>query len=393
MFLLAAIPQSTDYNNLSLERINVPATERDYWPTEGWQYATPEDQGMDSVRLQEMMDYIDENNVAIQGIVVARNGYIVHEAYPGVVFDENSTHLLYSVTKSFTSALVGIAIDQGFIDNVSVPMLSFFPDYEITNIDERRERITIEHLLTMRSGIFWDETSVPFNSPANGIYQINSGDGVEFMLNSDMVAEPGTLWHYNTGASHLLSAIVQVATGMTTLEFAEANLFEPLGFSSVSWYRDIAGWYKGGYDLKITPQDMAKFGYLFLNNGTWDGTQIISADWVRTSSSMITEVDDYTGYGYQWWTTPELKMYSARGLYGQFIFVIPEHDIVVAFTSAISQNQAYPHENLVASFIMPQDNAQELTSSILTIGVVVALIVPVAIAGSYWALVIRRRIN
>ncbi|MDF1538220.1 MAG: serine hydrolase [Candidatus Thorarchaeota archaeon] len=98
-----------------------------------------------------MMGSIDENNVAIQGIVVVRNGYVVLEEYPGVVYDENSTHLLYSVTKSFTSALIGIAIDQGFIDNVSVPMLSFFPDYEITNVDERRERITIEHLLTMRS--------------------------------------------------------------------------------------------------------------------------------------------------------------------------------------------------------------------------------------------------
>ncbi len=394
LFLLTVIPQSAENNNQSLERINIPASERDYWPTNGWQYSTAEEQGLDSVRLQEMMNYIDENNLAIQGIVVVRNGYVVLEEYPGTVYNENNTHLLYSVTKSFTSALVGIAIDQGFIDNVSVPMLSFFPDYEITNVDERRERITIEDLLTMRSGMFWDENSHPYSSPLNGIYQINSGDGVEFMLNSDMVAEPGTLWHYNTGGSHLLSAIVQVATGMTTLEFAEEYLFEPLGISPVDWYRDMAGWYKGGYDLRMTPRDMAKFGYLFLNNGTWDGDQIVSEEWVRTSTSTITEVDDFTGYGYQWWTTPELGMYSARGLYGQYIFVIPEYDIVVAFTSALSQNQIYPHINMVANFILPDENAhsdEELKSSYLILGTVVTLIAPVVITGSYWALVLRRK--
>jgi CubicO group peptidase (beta-lactamase class C family) len=382
-----------DSRTLSMERAYISATERDYWPTNGWQNSTPEEQGLDSARLQEMMDYIEDNHVSIQSVVVVRNGYKILEEYSSY-YDQSDTHLLFSVTKSFTSALVGIAIEQGYIDNVSVPMLSFFPDYNITNEDPRRERITIEHLLTMRSGMFWDETSVPFSSPLNGIYQINSGDGVEFMLNSDMVAEPGTLWHYNTGASHLLSAIVQVATGMTTLEFAEENLFGPLNISPAYWSRDLAGWYKGGYDLRMTTLNMAKFGYLFLNNGTWDGNQIIPEEWVHSSTSTISDLDDYTGYGYQWWTTPELEMYSARGLYGQYIFVIPAQDIVVAFSSNI-RSGAYPHENLVAQFILPEDGSQidqELVSSILTLSTVIVLIVPVALAGGYWALVLRRRV-
>ena len=394
LFLLSALPQSIDNRTFAMERINIPATERDYWPTDGWLNSTPEEQGMDPSRLQGMIDYIEDNSLAIHSVVVIRNGYKVLEEYLGVVYDQDSTHLLYSVTKSFTSALVGIAIDQGYIDNVSVPMLSFFPDYEITNVDARRERITIEHLLTMRSGMFWDENSAPYSSPENGIYHINTGDGVEFMLNSDMVAEPGTLWHYNTGASHLLSAIVQVATGMTTLEFAEANLFEPLGISPAYWSRDMAGWYKGGFDLRMNTRNMAKFGYLYLNNGTWDGEQIISEDWVETSASSITTFDEWGGYGYQWWTTPELGMYSARGLYGQYIFVIPEHDIVVAFTSGMSTNQIWPHQNLVANYVSLQENTQsdqEIMNSILTLSTIVVLIVPVALAGGYWALVLRRR--
>jgi CubicO group peptidase (beta-lactamase class C family) len=251
----------------------------------------------------------------------------------------------------------------------------------------------VEHLLEMRSGLFWDESSVPYTSPGNGVYHINTGDGVEYMLNADMVAEPGTLWHYNTGGSHLLSAIVQVATGMTTLEFAQEYLFGPLNITPVSWSRDLAGWYKGGYDLRMTTLSMAKFGFLFLNNGTWDGEQILSEDWVQTSTSSISTVNDYTGYGYQWWTTPELGIYSARGLYGQYIFVIPEQDIVVAFSSNI-RSGAYPHENLVARFILPAAtslNERESISGILTLSTVVVLLAPVALAGGYWALILKRR--
>ncbi|MFW9953982.1 MAG: serine hydrolase domain-containing protein [Candidatus Thorarchaeota archaeon] len=391
--LLSALLPTTEVRNIALERNHIPASERDYWPTNGWRNSTPEEQGMDSARLQEMIDYIEDNRVAIHSVVVIKNGYKVLEEYPTGLYDAGSTHLLYSVTKSFTSALVGIAIDKGYIDNVSIPMLSYFPEYNITNEDPRRERITIEHLLQMRSGLFWDENSAPYTSPANGVYHINTGDGVEFMLNADMVAEPGTLWHYNTGGSHLLSAIVQVATGMSTLEFAEENLFDPLNISPAFWSRDLAGWYKGGYDLRMTTLSMAKFGFLFLNNGTWDGDQIISEEWVQTSTSTITQVDSYTGYGYQWWTTPQLGIYSARGLYGQYIFVIPEHDIVVAFSSNI-RSGAYPHEDLVASFIIPQEgsqNNQDLVSSILTFGTAIVLIVPVALAGGYWVFILRRR--
>ncbi|MHA1958963.1 MAG: serine hydrolase domain-containing protein [Candidatus Thorarchaeota archaeon] len=391
LILLSSVSFGTAANELPLHR---PLADRDYWPTDGWLNSTPEDQGMDSSKFQDMMNHIEDDNTPIKSIVIVRNGRIVLEEFPlSTIYDENSTHLLFSVTKSFTSALIGIALDKGYIDNVSQTMLSFFPDYNITNPDERRERVTIEHLLTMRSGIFWDETTAPYNSPANGIYHMNTGDGVEYTLNLDMVAEPGELWHYNTGASHILAAIVQVASGMTTLEFAEEYLFGPLGITEARWYRDIAGWYKGGFDLKMTTRSMAKFGYLYLNNGSWDGEQIVSSQWVNTSTSSITRFSDHGGYGYQWWTIPSLGLYRGAGLYGQYIYVIPEYDIVVAFSSTMGPNDAYPHDSLVADFIIPaviEDTSQLDAFDILNVSLLAILVAPVVLAGGYWLVVVRR---
>ena len=367
----------------------IPSQEatRDYWPTEGWNHSLPEEQGMDSSKLEEMTGYIEDNGVNIRSVVIVRNGYIVHENYLSLIYDENRTNHLYSVTKSFTSALIGIALDKAHIDNVSQTMLSFFPQYTVDNLDDQKERITLEHLLMMRAGMFWDESSAPFSSPDNGIYHINFGDGVEYALGLPMVAEPGEVWHYNTGASHLLSGIIHMTTNMTTLQFARENLFDPLGISQVIWSRDQAGYYKGGFDLMLTTRDMAKFGYLFLNNGTWDGQQVISADWVNVSTSSLTRLNEDTGYGYQWWVMPSIGTYYAAGLYGQFIFVVPEYDLVVAFTSAIPMDEAHPHFNLLTTYIIPaiagEENRVPLTNLFL-------ILVPVAVGIPVLAVVIYR---
>ncbi|MHA1637962.1 MAG: serine hydrolase domain-containing protein [Candidatus Thorarchaeota archaeon] len=371
--------------------LRIRSENRDYWPTEGWRDAAPEDLGMNSTKLQGLVDYVEDNNYPIHSVVVIKSGYIVLEDYFGSHYDENATHLLYSVTKSFTSAMVGIAIDQGYIENVSQLLLPFFPEYTITNVDDRRELITIEHLLTMRAGMAWDETSAPYSSPENDVYHIYRGDGVNHSLNLDMVANPGDVFHYNTGASHLLSAIVQVATGMSTLDFATANLFEPLGISPVYWAHDLAGWTIGGFDLRISARNMAKFGWLFLNNGTWDGEQIISKDWVRTSTSTITDFGNSEGYGYQWWTMPELGIYFAAGLYGQYIYVIPEEDIVVAFNSGITQGE-HPHLDLILNYILNETNTNlELDES--PIFILVLVIVPIIAVAGYWLFSTKRKIQ
>ncbi len=366
-------------------------SDRDYWPTNGWLNSTPEEQGMDSSQLHGMINYIEDEDIPIKSVIVVKNGYVVLEEYFYSFHNENTTYPLYSVTKSFTSSLVGIAIDQGYIDNVSQLVLPFFPEYEIVNVDERRERITIEDLLTMRSGLFWDETSAPFSNPANGIYHLMNRDGVNYTLNLDMVSEPGTEFLYNTGASHLLAAIVWQATGMSTLEFAEENLFGPLGIDRVTWYRDTAGWYRGGFDLYLTTQSMAKFGFLYLNNGTWDGEQIISADWVQASVQSYSLLNQYHGYGYQWHTNPELDMYYAAGLYGQYIYVIPENDIVVAFTSSMGINDPYPHESLVVNYVLAADGAATETTLDIVPILAVVLIAPIAIAFGYWIIILKRK--
>jgi CubicO group peptidase (beta-lactamase class C family) len=385
--LILTAPALGNIQVRSLDCMPSQGATRDYWPTEGWIHSLPEEQGMDSSNLKDMMDYIEHNDINIHSVVIVRNGYIVHEEYPSPIYDENRTHLLYSVTKSFTSALIGIALDKAYIDNVSQTMLSFFPQYTVDNLDDRKERITLEHLLMMRAGMFWDESSAPFSSPDNGIYHINFGDGVEYALSLPMVAEPGEVWHYNTGASHLLSGIIHMTTNMTTLQFAQENLFDPLGISQVTWSRDLAGYYKGGFDLQLTTRDMAKFGYLFLNNGTWDEQQVISTNWINVSTSSLTRLDEDTGYGYQWWVMPSIGAYYAAGLYGQFIFVIPEYDLVVAFTSAIPMDEAHPHFDLLTTYIIPAILEEE---NLVTPTNLFLILVPIAVGISVLAVVIYR---
>ncbi|MHA2460160.1 MAG: serine hydrolase domain-containing protein, partial [Candidatus Thorarchaeota archaeon] len=351
------------------------------------------EQDMNSTKLQDMLDYIDSTNYPIISAAVVRHGYMVLEHYRSEYRNENSTQYMYSVTKSFTSALIGIALAQGYFDNLSQPVLPFFPDKVIEIPDERRERVTIENLLTMRSGIFWDETSAPFTSPDNGIYHLMSQDGVEYVLNLPMVAEPDELWHYNTGASHLLSGIIQATTEMTAKEFGDETLFGPLGFSEQTWATDASGVVRGGFDLKITLRDMTKFGLLYLNNGTWDGEQIVPADWVTASTNTITDLGYNSGYGYQWWTLPDDGIFYAAGLYGQYIYVIPEYDMVVTFTSMV-QNGPYLHQILLTNYIIQaaQDGADDdstpgvINNELLTNGLYLsaAIALPIAAVSVLW---------
>ncbi|MHA1949839.1 MAG: serine hydrolase domain-containing protein [Candidatus Thorarchaeota archaeon] len=346
-FILLCSPFTIlSYATDSMTHRSFDTSVRDYWPTEGWMNSTPEEQGMSSTRLQEMIDYIAEEDLDVHSVIVIRHGYIVLEEYPdpwqGVSRTQsfNGTHYLYSATKSFSSSLIGIAIDKGYIDNTSQTVLSFFPNHTIANLDVQKERITLRDLLTMRSGLPWDETSAPFNSPENDIYQLeyNSSGGVQYVLNMPMEYEPDEVFHYNTGASHLLSGIVQETTGMSTLDFATEHLFSPLGIDPYYWNDDRMGVYYGGYDLQLRPLDMAKFGYLFLNNGTWDGEQVISPSWVNESTSTVTTFNTENGYAYQWWTMPDIGVFYAAGLYGQYIFVSPEDDLVAVLTSGYGSN-------------------------------------------------------
>ncbi|HEX2908509.1 MAG TPA: serine hydrolase, partial [Phototrophicaceae bacterium] len=318
------------------------------WPTEGWTTSTPEAQGLNSAKLAEMIENIVVTDLNIHSVLVVRNGALVLEAYR-YPHTAETLHHIYSCTKSFTSALVGIAQEQGFISSIEQPLLDFFPERTVANLDEAKKSITIEHLLTMSSGLDWPGGIL---EPIMGDLRA-SDDWLQFVLDRPVSSNPGEQFLYNSGGSNLLAAIVETATGQPMLDFAEENLFKPLGITHLSWQTDPQGHYLGGWGLHLEPRDMAKFGYLYLNGGQWDGQQIIPAEWVATSTQKhISSQPLSDGYGYQWWVDHN-GYYMALGYGGQYILVYPEKNLVVVFTSGLAPTSFSQPESFFERFILP----------------------------------------
>ena len=321
---------------------SVPA----YWPTERWRKSIPEEQGVDSELLARLIDQVMKRDHQVHSLLVARNGYIVAEAtfFP---FQQGIKHQLWSATKSVVSAVVGVAVQQGHIGGVDDNVLDYFGGRTIANLDTRKRVMTLEHLLTMTSGVEWTEH--PYNSPDTSLRKMEqTQDWVQYVLDLPMAKEPGTTYNYSSGESHLLSAVVQGATGMSTLSYAQTHLFGPLGISGVEWWSDPTGVAVGGYGLWMTPRDMARLGYLYLRDGVWDGQQILPPGWVGASTTSHTQ-----GYGYQWWTWSS-GAYAASGSGGQLIEVIPDKQTVIVLTGGLPQSESLrlPGE-LVAAYILP----------------------------------------
>ncbi len=299
-----------------------------YWPAESWRTSTPEQQGIDSEKLAETLDYIREEDVNIHSLLLIRNGYVVTDAY-FYPFAEGSIHDTASVTKSFTSTLTGIAISEGHIEGVEQPVLEFFPERSVENLDARKEAMTLEDLLTMRSG--FECVNYPVETTLSQMRE--STDWVQFTLDLPMADEPGTRFVYCSNNAHLLSGIIRETTGMSELDYANESLFGPLGIRNVSWPSDPQGNNHGWGDLRLAPLDMARLGYLYLNEGAWNGEQIVPAEWVNRSTQKQVSLDEGEGYGYQWWVSGNITgLYEARGRGGQRISVWPEKNIVVVTT-------------------------------------------------------------
>ncbi|MFW9886824.1 MAG: serine hydrolase domain-containing protein [Candidatus Thorarchaeota archaeon] len=341
---------------------------RDYWPTDDWRTSTPSEQGINSSGLEAAAQYIVDSGAQVRSMLVVHNGYLIFERYfTPIRYDVDNTHIIYSCTKSVTSALIGIALDKGHIDNTSQLLVDFFPDVYIDNLDSRKESITLEDILTMTSGLEWDEER--YDEPNDYFGMTDSDNWVQYVLNKTMVADPGTTFYYNTGGSHLLSAIINRTTGMSTLDFAIEYLFEPLGITAHPWPVDPQGIHFGGSALALRPRDMAKFGYLYLNNGMWDGEQIVSSDWVATSTNEhVTIYGGTLSYGYQWWINSPSDYYCARGYQGQYIFVVPDEDLVVVFSSDMDDIYI-SMDYIVTDYIVPavQDNVVPNGSDLLPV--------------------------
>ncbi len=361
--------------------------EPDYWPTEDWQTASPESQGLNPMMLNEMEQYLAAQawSHSLRSILIIRHGYLVYENYMGLPDRENQTNNIYSCTKSVTSALIGIAIDQGYL-NLTDRLVDIFSHLAIQNLDTRKEAITIEDLLTMTSGLPWDEWTYPYGNPNNDWDRMTtSPNWVEFVINRPMDYAPGSQWVYNTGGSHLLSAIIHETTENSTLTFAETNLFTPLGITNYYWSDDPQGNVNGGSSLRLRPRDMAKFGFLYLHNGTWNGHQVLPASWVTTSSTGHAVVDSTTTYGYQWWVHPNINAYAAHGYQNQHIYVIPSQDMVVVFTASSS---SFSVEPLLENYILP---ALAPFSNLLLLGISITVVILTIIIAGVMIFWIRRR--
>lgn len=321
---------------------------------DGWQVSSLADQGFDQDLIENMMGrVVGEVYAGIDSVTIVKNNRLVLywfadrnlDQFDGWVNNQNKErHILHSTSKSVTSALVGIAIDQGFIASTDVPFYSFFNYASYDNWDPRKDEMTLEDALTMRLGLEWDEWTLPYTSPDNDLVALNTNhnDWAKALLDLPMVEDPGTSFTYNTAATNAIGQAVQNATGMPLADFANANLFFPMQIADAVWATTPTGLPIGGSGLYLRPRDLAKFGQLYLDNGSWQGQQLISADWIANTVVRRVDISSWAtyseAYGFQWWLDDlsydfqPVETWVTSGYGGQYLFVIPSLDLVVAFT-------------------------------------------------------------
>lgn len=306
--------------------IQVPAPS--YWPTQGWQMANPEDQGFDSAKLAEALQAIRANGINVHSITIIRNDKMILDAY-FYPYDGQTYHEIASVTKSIMTTLIGIAADQGILD-LDDRMLSFFPDRKIANRGLWKNLITVRQLAGMTSGL----DCISANDEQTLTEMGSAPDWVQFTLDLKVVHIPGTHFEYCSPGMHVLSAILQQASGMKTAEFARLYLFEPLGITDFLWEEDPNGYSDGWAGLYLHPRDLAKIGFLMLHQGKWENKQIVSPEWVKEATSLQKKTGRGDNYGYGWWIPPadQFVEFAAEGRGGQYIRVIPQLNMVIVTT-------------------------------------------------------------
>jgi CubicO group peptidase (beta-lactamase class C family) len=316
---------------------------------------------------------IDRQAAAIpelRSVLVVRGGYLVVGRYYGGA-TASTYQPVFSVTKSVTSALVGIALREGYLTSLEQTVGELLADKLPADPDPRMAKVTVQQLLTMTSGLPPD----PDNRP---VRMLTSRDWIRFVLGRRLLHDPGQVFAYSTEGSQLLSAIVATSSGQTTLAFARRHLFGPLGIATIpaaepvavetpvnisrylragfAWARDPQGYHMGGGTLKLTAPDLAKLGYLYLNQGRWDRTQVVPADYVGASTHPQSGRGglNNASYGYHWWveTVGDHAAFSAQGAGGQYVYVVPELDLVAVVTTS-GERPASPTRTLITSLIVP----------------------------------------
>lgn len=299
-----------------------------------WSFSSMSNQRINPNIISEGLAQLEESSTR-QSFLLIRNGQIVYEEYynGSSITDSNN---IASVSKSMISALLGIAMNQGHILTAEDTIAKYLPDYFEDITDPQTRALTIRDLLTMAHGWAWTE-----NISDRALN--NSDNWIEDILALEIVDEPGTFFNYSTGASHILSAVLTEATGMSTCEYAHKYLFEPMGIDAEFWGYDPQGYFTGGHSVSLTAREIAKFGMLFLNEGNWFGEQLVPGWWVVASTTPRIQIgNNYAGYGYYWWLneiTGGYEMYSALGAGGQLLHVIPDLDVVMVITHGFRGNR------------------------------------------------------
>lgn len=339
----------------------VPESEAD-----GIAVASAEDLGVD-VGLLSQLKAANENNTFqnVHSVLVAKDNQLIYEEYfagqpiyeAHTNWNKHALHRLHSVTKSFNSALIGIAVDQYGL-SIDDPVRNFFPEVEEIYWEGMKSDITVEHLLTMSSGLRWDEWSFSYDDPRNDHYGLSRSDHwVHYILELPIEDVPGSKFLYNSGLSITLGEIVRRHTGKDVGLFAKEHLFDPLGIDNIQWDTSPNSIYQTGGGLRLRPRDMLKFGLLYLNNGVWDGQQVVSADWVDKSSKSQ---GPNRGYSFQWWLQTyfipggRYMAYLAAGRGGQYIIVVEELNAVVVFTAGNDNNLALSQtREMMVEYVLP----------------------------------------
>jgi CubicO group peptidase (beta-lactamase class C family) len=317
-----------------------PVSEPEPEPDNSWQFDLPENHQMDPALFESLHEALASSQV--YAMLTAKDGVIIDEYY-GEGVDETSSFALHSCSKSFTGALIGIAIGQGAIGGVE----DLLSDYllQVSELEEGKRSLTLRHLLTHTSGLEWYEWGGGYSNWSE--FQ-SAENWVEYILGRRQVAAPGALFNYSTGNTHLLAAALEQATGMSEMDYGRRYLFGPLGMESVSWGTDPQGVTDGGNGIKMTARDAARFGQLFLQDGAWQGEQLVPADWVQQSTGVQNPgPGGRTGqYGYQWWIRPfgeeNYDTYYAFGAWGQYILIVPQLQLVTVIASHYPSNSYAP---------------------------------------------------
>jgi len=326
-----------------------------------WKISSLEEQNINLSIIQEMMHQILSNNLKnIHSILVIENGQLCLEEY-FAGYHRNLKHSVQSVTKSVTSILIGIAkYREGNID-LDRKLQSYLSENKDLFTGNEKAEITLDHVLTMRAGLEWNEMHMPTSLNE----MIWSRDAIRYVLEQKLVDPPGKRFHYSTGLSTILGRVLKNTTGMNALQYAKKHLFKQLDIQDYFWGKTADGSISSGAALYLRPRDMAKLGYLYLNNGTWQGKRVIPEDWVRESiyPHVKGEKDMVSGagYGYQWWSGPlkvidqDINTYYAAGHGGQYIVQIPELDLIIVTTSEWKDNNAgdFRAGSIMENYIVP----------------------------------------